>query len=129
MCGASWASGMLRESAVSPCCRLSTARRMFATRFAISAEREGTRGRGFVRSPDVAAEAVQTLNCSFLLERCVFVRYCAPGQFQSHTPPLHLTSANQDKDAVVLLPDWARRSLAVRQGRSSILLQRDVTSV
>lgn len=29
----------------------------------------------------------------------------------------------------VLLPDWARRSLAVLQGRSSILLQSDVTSV
>lgn len=42
MCGASWVSGMLRESdAASPCCRLSTTRRMLATRFAISAWREG----------------------------------------------------------------------------------------
>lgn len=34
-----------------------------------------------------------------------------------------------EHEAVVLLPDWARRSLAVLQGSSSILLQRDITSV
>lgn len=40
MCGASWVSGML-AAPTSPCCRLSTARKMFATRLAISARRWG----------------------------------------------------------------------------------------
>lgn len=38
MCGASWVIGML-PAPTSPCCRLSTARKMLATRFAISAKR------------------------------------------------------------------------------------------